>query len=90
MNGFGGDGNGAGGSADEEPLSGAGDATDEAAATRDAQGVVAFAGEGGGFLAFVGEVGLGSGELGLAGFAVDGEVVEGFQIFGGNDGVVFW
>jgi hypothetical protein len=85
---FGGDG--AGGGADEEPLCGARDAAQDAAAAGDAQGVVAFAGECNGLLVLVGEVGLGSSEPGLAGFAIDGEVVERFQVFGGNDGVGFW
>jgi hypothetical protein len=64
-------------------------AAQDAAAAGDAQGVVAFTGEGGGLLAFVGEVGLGSGELRLAGFAVDGEVVERFQVFSGDYSVGF-
>src|SRR6267142_4953491 len=55
--------------------------------TGDAQSVVAFVGERGGFLAFIGEVVLGGGELCLASFAIDGEVVKRLQGFGGNDGV---
>src|SRR5260370_1325431 len=88
VRGFG--GHRASGGANEEPLGGAADAAPGAAASSDAQGVVAFAGERGGFLAFVAEVALGCGELRLASFAVDGEVVERFQVFGGNDGVRFW
>jgi hypothetical protein len=65
---------GFGGGADDEPLGGAGHAPEDATATGDAQSVVALAGESDGFLPFVG---LGGGELGLAGFAVDGEVVQG-------------
>jgi hypothetical protein len=60
-------GNGAGGSADEEPFGGAADAAPGAATAGDAQRVIAFASERGGFLAFVGEVALGCAELGLAG-----------------------
>src|SRR5467141_3327753 len=85
MSGLGGDG--AGGCADQEPLGGAGDTAPSAAAASDAQGVVAFVGERGGFVALIGEVALRSGELGLAGFAVDGEVVERLEVLGGNDGV---
>src|SRR5713226_10636982 len=77
----------AGGGADEKPFGGAGDASPGAAASSDAQGVVAFARESGGFLALVGEIALGGDEFCLAGFAVDGEVVERLQIFGGNDGI---
>src|SRR5882762_7969702 len=85
MSGFG--GNGAGCSADEEPFCGAADAAPGGAAAGDAQSVVAFAGERGGFFAFIGEVVLGGGELCLASFAVDGEVVKRLQIFGGKDGI---
>jgi hypothetical protein len=49
------------GGADEEPLGGAGDTSPGVAASRDAQGVVAFMGKRGGFLAFIGEVALGGG-----------------------------
>src|SRR5690242_17797412 len=83
-------GNSAGGGADEEPLGGACDAAPSAAAAGDAQGVVALAGESGGLGAFVGQVGLRGGEFGLAGFALDREVVERLQVFGGDDGVGFW
>src|SRR6266851_4426274 len=75
------------GGADEKPFGGAGDTAPRAAASSDAQGVVALVGECSGFLALVGEVALGGGEFCLAGFAVDGEIVERFQVFGGNDGV---
>ncbi len=85
MSGFG--GNGAGCGADEEPFCGAADAAPDGAAAGDAQSVVAFVGERGGLLAFIGEVVLGGGELGLAGFAVDGEVVKRLQVFGGKDGI---
>ncbi len=85
MSGFGGGCAGCG--TDEEPLGGAADAAPRAAAASDAQSVVAFARECGGFLTFIGEVALGCSELGLAGFAVDSEVVERLQIFGGNDGI---
>src|SRR5882762_9983089 len=85
MSGFG--RNGAGCGADEEPFCGAGDAAPGGAAAGDAQRVVAFVGERGGFLAFIGEVVLGRGELCLASFAVDGEVVKRLQVFGGNDGI---
>jgi hypothetical protein len=78
---------GAGGGADEEPFGGAADAAPGGAAFGDAQGVVAFFGEGGGLFLFVGEIALSGGEFGLAGFAVDGEIVEWFQVFGGKDGL---
>ncbi len=74
MGGLGGDTSGSG--ADEEPLGSAADAAPGVAAAGDAQCVVAFASERGGFLPFVGEVALGCAELGLAGLAVDGKVVE--------------
>ena len=73
MGGFGGDGASAG--AEEEPLGGAADASEDAAAAGDLQGLVAFLGKGGGLGFFVGKVALGGGELGLAGFAVEDEVV---------------
>ena len=76
MSGFG--GYGAGGGADEEPLGGAANAAPRAAAARDTQSVVAFARERGGFATFIGEISLGRGEFCLAGFAVDGEVVQRF------------
>jgi hypothetical protein len=88
MSGFG--GNGAGCRADEEPLGGAANTAPYAAASSDAQSVVAFARKSGGFVAFISEVALGRCELGLAGFAVNGEVVEGLQIFSRNDGIGFW
>ena len=59
-----------------EPFGGAGDAAEDAVALGDAQGVVAFLGEGCGFPLFVGEVALCGGEFGLAGLAVEAEVVE--------------
>src|SRR5260370_8913227 len=77
----------ASGGADKEPLGGAANAAPGAAAASDAQSVVAFVGERDGFVAFVGEVALGGGELRLAGFAIDGEIVEWLQVFGGNDGI---
>jgi len=64
VRGFG--GNCADSGANEEPLGGAGDAHCD----------VAFASERGGFLAFAGEVAWCCSELGLAGLAVDGKVVE--------------
>lgn len=76
VRGFG--GGGTSGGANEEPLGGAADAAPGAAAASDAQSVVAFACERGGFLAFIAEVALGRGELGLASFAVDSEVVQRF------------
>jgi len=66
---------GAGGGTEEEPFGGAGDASPGAAAFGDADGVVALFGERGGFGFFVDEVALGGGELGLAGLAVEGEIV---------------
>ena len=69
-------GNSAGGGADEEPFGGAADASPSGATFGDAHGVVAFVGKCGGLFALVGEVVLRGSELGLAGFAVDGEVVE--------------
>ena len=69
-------GQGAGGGADEEPLGGSGEALEGAATFGDADGSVAFAGQGGCLCFFVGQVGLGGGQFGLAGFAVQGEVVE--------------
>jgi len=74
MGGLGGDSSGSG--ADEEPLGGADDAAQGAAAAGDAHCDVAFASERGGFLAFAGEVAWRCSELGLAGLAVDGKVVE--------------
>ena len=76
MSGFGGDC--AGGGAKEEPFGGAGRAAPDAAAFGDADGVVALLGEGGGLGFFVGKIALGGGQLGLAGLAVEGEVVEWF------------
>jgi len=61
VSGFGGDG--ASGGADEEPFGGAADAAPGAAASGDAQSVVAFASECGGFLAFVSEVALAAASL---------------------------
>ncbi len=88
MGGLGGDG--AGGGADEEPLGSAADAAPHAAAASNAQCVVAFARKSDGFVAFISEVALGCSEFGLAGFAVDSEVVERLQIFGRNDCIGFW
>src|SRR5260370_1024629 len=88
MGGLGSDSAGCG--ADEEPFGGAADAAPHAAAASNAQCVVAFARKSGGFVAFISEVALGCSEFGLAGFAVDGEVVERLQIFSGNDGIGFW
>src|SRR5258708_16603417 len=85
MSGFG--GNGAGCGADEDAFCGAADAAAVGAAAGDAQRVIAFVGERGGFLAFIGEVVLGRGELCLASFAVDGEVVKRLEVFGGKDGI---
>src|SRR5258708_1211744 len=82
-------GNCASSGADEEPLGGAANAAPRAAAASDAQCLFAFARTPAVFLAFVGEVALGCAELGLAGLAVDGKVVEQLQIFGGNDGISF-
>src|SRR5260370_31066675 len=79
VSGFG--GNGAGGGADEEPFGGTADAAPGAAASRDAQSVVAFVGECGAFLSFIGEVALGGGELRLAPFATSGEVLKTCQGF---------
>ncbi len=80
-------GEGAGGSAEGEPLGGAGDAAPGAAAFGDAQGVVALLGERDGFGAFVDEVVLGGGEFGLTRFAIDGEVVEGLEVLRGDNGL---
>ena len=86
MGGFGGDG--AGGGADGEPFGGAGDAAPERCRrVAILQCVVSFFGEGGGFYFFVGKVALGGGEFGLAGLAVEGEIVERLQVFGGDDGL---
>ena len=74
--GFGDDG--AGGGAEEEPFGGAGDATPGGAAFGDADGVVALFGECGGFSFFVGEIVLGDRKPGLAGLAIEGEVVKRF------------
>jgi hypothetical protein len=68
-------GNGACSSTNEKPFGSAPDAAPGGASLRDA-GVVAFVRERGGFFALVGEVALCGGELCLAGFAVDGEIVE--------------
>src|SRR5260370_30991224 len=75
----------AGCGADEEPLGGAADAGPGAAGASDTQSIVAFARKSGGFVAFISEVALGCSELGLAGFAVNGEVVERLEVFGGDD-----
>lgn len=88
VRGFGGEGAGSG--ADEEPFGGAADAAPGGAAFGNAHGIVAFFGEGGGLFLFVGEIALDGGELGLAGFAVDGEVVERLQVFSGDNGVGLW
>ena len=85
MGGFG--GYGAGGCADGKPFDGAGEAAPSAAAARYLEGLVSFFGESGGFGLFVGKVALSSEEFGLAGLAVEREVVEWLQVFGGNDGV---
>src|SRR5260370_28917515 len=82
-------GDGTGGGSDQEPFGGTADAAPGAATARDAQSIIAFVRESGGLLALVGEVALGGGELRLAGFAVDGEVVERFQILGGGDRIGF-
>ena len=52
-----------------------------------ADGCVALVGEDGGLGAFVGQVGLGGGQFGLAGSAVEGEVVERLEIVSGEDGL---
>jgi len=74
VRGFG--GNCADSGANEEPLGGADDAAPGAAAAGDAHCDVAFASERGGFLAFADEVAWRCSELGLAGLAVDGKVLE--------------
>src|SRR2546430_16273254 len=85
MSGFGGDGACSG--ANEKPLGGAANAAPRAATARDAQSVVAFAGECGGFAAVIGEISLGRGGFFLARFAVEGEIIERVLIFGGGGGV---
>jgi len=69
-------GKSAGGGAEDEPLGGAANATPSTAASRNMDRSVAFSRERDGFRVFVSEVVLHNGEPGLAGFAVDGEVVE--------------
>jgi hypothetical protein len=64
-------GNGAGGASDAAPGT---------AALGDAQGVVALLREGCNLLLLVGEVALCSGQLCLAGFAIQGEIVKRFQV----------
>lgn len=86
---------GAGGGADEKPFGGAGNAAPGAAAFGDAQGVVTLFGEHDGFLTLVGEIVLGGGEFGLASLAVEGEVVERFEVDAGDHGtdrrfLVWW
>jgi len=73
---------GAGDCADDEPFCRAADTLAQGASTGEFQGIVSFPAEGLGLALFVGQVGGGCSEACLAGFAVDGEVVEGFQIFG--------
>ena len=82
--GFGGDGTGGG--ADHEPLCVASDAAEEAASLGGADGFVALAGQHSGLGALVDQVGLGGGQFGLAGSAVEGEVVERLEVCGGDCG----
>lgn len=81
--GFSGDGSGDG--ADGEPFGGAANAAPQAAAICGPDGRVTFAGKGGGFGLFVGEIALGSREPGLAGLAIQREIVERLEILGGQD-----
>ena len=81
--GFGGEG--AGGGADDKPFGGAGYAPPSASAFDDAQGVVALLSEPGGFLTFVDEVVLRGGKPGLAGFAVESEVIQRLEVGGRNN-----
>src|SRR5579883_255749 len=84
VGGFGGEG--ACGGSDDEPLGGAGDAAQETATFGGLQGGVAFASQGCGLQFLIGQVGLRGGEPGLASLAIEGEVVEWFQILRGQDG----
>jgi len=72
--GFGSDG--AGDGSDDEPFHGASEVLAQGTSTGELQGGVPFPAEGLGLGLFVGQVGGGGGETGLAGLAVDGEVVE--------------
>src|SRR5579883_3441212 len=82
--GFGGEGASAG--SDDEPLGGAGDAAQETATFGGLQRGVAFASQGCGLQLLVGQIGLGGSELCPASLAIEGEVIEGFQILRGQDG----
>ena len=82
--GFGGEGAGSG--AEREPLRGALNAAEDAAALGGAEGGVALLGKRGGFGFFVREVALCGGELSSASLAVEREVVEGAEVGGGDDG----
>jgi hypothetical protein len=83
------DGNGADGGANDKPFGGAGDAAPGATAFGDAHGVIALLCERGGFLALVGEVVLRGEEFGLAGFAVEREVVERFEVGARDKGAIY-
>ncbi len=85
MAGLGGDS--AEGGADGQPLGGSGHAAEDASPFGGADGFVALAGKDSGFGALVGEVALGGGQLGLAGFAVQGEIVERLEILGWDYGL---
>ena len=81
-------GQGACGGADGEPLGGPCDTAEEASAFGGMKSGVAFAGECDGFGLFIGEIGLRGGEPGLAGFAVEREVVERFEVLAGEDDLI--
>ena len=85
VGGFGGDG--AGGGANGKPFGGSGDAAQGTPSPGHAQGVVAFPRKGCGFSLFIGQVRPGGGQFGLAGFAIQREVVEGLQVLGRDEDV---
>src|SRR5260370_21031890 len=85
MAGLGGDS--AEGGADGQPLGGSGHAAEDASTFGGADGFVALAGKDGGLGTLVGEVALGGGQLGLAGFAIQGEIVERLEILGRDYGL---
>ncbi len=84
MRSCGGSSGGAGGGADGKPFGGAADAPPETATLSSLDNRVPFSDERGVLSALVGKVTLRGRQLRLASLAVDDEVEERLQIFGGN------